>query len=174
MAGSPPNFHKMDSRSACIQGVLKIKVKVKGHVIRALSWILEMSCSVIDGLVFASAHMFAFCASSQQFIVSCAALYGTLFGSESEAAFSNYRLWESLGFFVSFAYSFYLCAAVKLYILTALLILAMLGYFAAEYLHWKTSVSTPDGRVTTDVTAASSAPETECEKLVVCPRVFSA
>ena len=49
MAGSPPNFHKMDSRSACIQCVLK--VKVKGHVIRALSWILGMSYSVIDGLV---------------------------------------------------------------------------------------------------------------------------
>jgi len=26
----------MDSRPACIQGVLKVKVKVKGHVIRAL------------------------------------------------------------------------------------------------------------------------------------------
>ena len=52
MAGSPPNFHKMDSRSACIQGVLKIEVKVKGHVIRALSWIIVMSYSVIDGLVF--------------------------------------------------------------------------------------------------------------------------
>jgi len=36
MAGSPPNFHKMDSRSACIQGVLKVKDKVKDHVIRAL------------------------------------------------------------------------------------------------------------------------------------------
>jgi len=45
MAGSPPNL------SAYIQGVLKVKVKVKGHVIRALSWILEMSYSVIDGLV---------------------------------------------------------------------------------------------------------------------------
>jgi len=53
MAGSPPNFYKMDSRSACIQGVLKVKVKVKvkGHVIRALSGILGMSYSVIDGLV---------------------------------------------------------------------------------------------------------------------------
>ena len=53
MAGSLPNFHihKMDSRSACIQDVLKVKVKVKGHVIRALSWILGMSYSVIDGLV---------------------------------------------------------------------------------------------------------------------------
>jgi len=51
MAGSPPNLHTMDSRSACIQGVLKVKVKVKGHVIRALFWILGMSYSVIDGLV---------------------------------------------------------------------------------------------------------------------------
>jgi len=51
MAGSPPNFHKMDSRSVCIQVVLKVKVKVKGHVIPALSWILGMSYSVIDGLV---------------------------------------------------------------------------------------------------------------------------
>ena len=41
----------MDSRSACIQGVFKVKVKVKGHVIRALFWILGMSYSVIDGLV---------------------------------------------------------------------------------------------------------------------------
>jgi len=49
MAGSPPDFHKMDSRSACIQGVLK--VKIKGHVIRTLSWILGMSYSIIDGLV---------------------------------------------------------------------------------------------------------------------------
>jgi len=41
----------MVNRQACIQGVLKVKVKVKGHVIRALSWILGMSYSVIDGLV---------------------------------------------------------------------------------------------------------------------------
>jgi len=45
MDGSPPNFHKMDSRSAYIQDVLKVKVKVKGHVIRALSWFLGMSYS---------------------------------------------------------------------------------------------------------------------------------
>ena len=61
MAGSLPNFHKMDSRSACIQGVLKVKVKVKGHVIRALSWILGMSYSVIDGLVSKSARALTHC-----------------------------------------------------------------------------------------------------------------
>jgi len=59
MAGSPPNFHKMDSRSACIQGVLKVKVNVKGHVIRALSCILGMSYSVIDGLVLLLISMLA-------------------------------------------------------------------------------------------------------------------
>jgi len=44
-----PSLHYV--RNICIQGVLKVKVKVKGHVIRALSWILGMSYSVIDGLV---------------------------------------------------------------------------------------------------------------------------
>jgi len=42
------------SQVACIQGVLKIKVKVtkvKGHVIRVLFWNLGMSYSVVDGLV---------------------------------------------------------------------------------------------------------------------------
>jgi len=53
MARSPPNLHTMHSRSACIQGVLMVKVDVKGHVIRALFWILGMGYiySVIDGLV---------------------------------------------------------------------------------------------------------------------------
>jgi len=73
--------------------------------------------------------------------VRSAALYGTLFGSESEAAFSNYRLWESLGFLVAFAYSFYLCAAVKLYILTSALVVGMLGYLVVEYLQWKSRLS---------------------------------
>jgi len=36
MAGLQPNLHTMVPRCACIQDVLKVKVKVKGHVIRAL------------------------------------------------------------------------------------------------------------------------------------------
>ena len=36
MARLRPNLHTMVSRPACIQGVLKVKVKVKGHVIRPL------------------------------------------------------------------------------------------------------------------------------------------
>ena len=99
----------------------------------------------------------------------CTALYGTLFVRESEAAFSNYRLWESLGFVVAFAYSFYLCAAVKIYILTAALVVGMLGYFAAEYLHRKTPTSAARGGVISNVMTASSKQETVCEKLVVSP-----
>ena len=38
MAGSPPNLHNMVPGRACIQGVLTVKVEVKGHVIRALLW----------------------------------------------------------------------------------------------------------------------------------------
>jgi len=36
----------------CALVKVKVKVKDKGHVIRALSWILGMSYSVIDGLVY--------------------------------------------------------------------------------------------------------------------------
>jgi len=36
VAGSLPNLHTMVPRTARIQGVLKVKVKVKGHVIRTL------------------------------------------------------------------------------------------------------------------------------------------
>jgi len=57
MAGSPPNFHKMDSRSACIQGVLKVKVKVKGHVIRALlCWHENRFFSQANGWIAANLH----------------------------------------------------------------------------------------------------------------------
>ena len=53
--------------------------------------------------------------------------------TNSEAAFSNYRLWESLGFVIAFAYSSYLCTRIKLGVLTAMLLLGMLGYIYIEY-----------------------------------------
>jgi len=42
MAGSQPNLHTMVHRRARIQGVLEVKVEVKGHMIRALLWCHEM------------------------------------------------------------------------------------------------------------------------------------
>ncbi|UYV67048.1 unc-93, partial [Cordylochernes scorpioides] len=60
------------------------------------------------------------------------ALYGTLFPGKDEAAFANYRLWESVGFIIAFSYSTSLCTDIKLMILAAVLTLGMLGYGAIE------------------------------------------
>jgi len=38
MAGTLPNLHMMVPSPACIHGMIKVKVEVKGHVIRALLW----------------------------------------------------------------------------------------------------------------------------------------
>jgi hypothetical protein len=61
---------------------------------------------------------------------------GILFPSREEAAYSNFRLWESLGFIISYAYSTFLCATVKIYILLAFLATGMVGYL---YVEWKES-----------------------------------
>lgn len=62
-------------------------------------------------------------------------IYGTLFRRNKEAAFSNYRLWESAGFVVAYAYSTHLCARMKLYVMLAVLIVGFLGYICVEVLH---------------------------------------
>ena len=51
-SGSPANLHTMVPTWACIQGVLKVKVEFKGHVIRALLWCHEM---------FAIQYLLTFC-----------------------------------------------------------------------------------------------------------------
>ena len=72
-------------------------------------------------------------------ILHLSAFYGTLFSEEPDAAFCNYRLWESVGFIIAFAYSSFLCTSVKLYILISMLIVGFLGYLVVEY---KTSLRT--------------------------------
>lgn len=62
--------------------------------------------------------------------------YGVLFKDNKEAAFSNYRLWESVGFAVAYAYSNYLCVTVKLYLLLVYLSLGMLGYLLIEFMEY--------------------------------------
>lgn len=59
-------------------------------------------------------------------------LYGLLFRRNKEAAFSNYRLWESAGFVIAYAYSTTLCARMKLYILFGNLTLGVIGYIIVE------------------------------------------
>lgn len=63
------------------------------------------------------------------------ALYGILFKENSEAAFSNYRLWEALGAMISFGYSSYLCASTKIIFMITILSLGMVNYIGVEYLN---------------------------------------
>ena len=65
------------------------------------------------------------------------AFYGYLFPTNQEPAFSNYRLWESLGFVIAFAYSDYLCVSAKLYILLAMLVVAISLYGVIEFMEHK-------------------------------------
>ncbi|KAM7395997.1 hypothetical protein PAMA_007329 [Pampus argenteus] len=65
------------------------------------------------------------------------ALYGILFPRDKEAAFANYRMWESLGFVIAFAYSTFLCLEYKLYILLAVLVLTVITYPVVEYYEYK-------------------------------------
>ncbi|XP_011299291.1 UNC93-like protein [Fopius arisanus] len=62
-------------------------------------------------------------------------LYGTLFRRNKEAAFSNYRLWESAGFVIAYAYSTHLCARMKLYVMLTVLLVGTMGYIIVEILH---------------------------------------
>jgi len=62
-------------------------------------------------------------------------IYGVLFRRNKEAAFSNYRLWESTGFVIAYAYSTQLCARMKLYIMLAVLVVGFTGYIVVEIVH---------------------------------------
>ena len=58
---------------------------------------------------------------------------GILFPSREEAAYSNFRLWESLGFIIAYAYSSFICAFIKVYILLAMLLIGMTCYLVVEW-----------------------------------------
>jgi len=60
------------------------------------------------------------------------AFYGVIFPADKEAAFSNYRLWESFGLGIVFFYSTAFCTDVKLYIMLGVLISGMAGYLSIE------------------------------------------
>uniref|UniRef100_A0A1B0CEF0 Uncharacterized protein n=2 Tax=Lutzomyia longipalpis TaxID=7200 RepID=A0A1B0CEF0_LUTLO len=64
-------------------------------------------------------------------------IYGALFRRNKEAAFSNYRLWESAGFVIAYAYSTTLCARMKLYVMISVMILGIFGWIVVEIKHWR-------------------------------------
>ncbi|KAK4316098.1 hypothetical protein Pmani_012742 [Petrolisthes manimaculis] len=76
------------------------------------------------------------------------AFYGVIFPGKSEAAFSNYRLWESLGFIIAYIFSTILCIYSKITILLIFLVLGILGYYTIEVMERKGLLKkTPDGKV---------------------------
>ncbi|CAF1312934.1 unnamed protein product [Rotaria sordida] len=66
------------------------------------------------------------------------ALYGVLFTDNNEAAFSNYRLWESVGFALFYILIPRIRTRITLIILLVFLSVGISGYALAEYL-WRTS-----------------------------------
>ncbi|XP_066987255.1 UNC93-like protein [Macrobrachium rosenbergii] len=60
------------------------------------------------------------------------ALYGVIFPGESEAAFSNYRLWESFGFIFAYIGSTTTCVSTKTSNLIVSLVFGIVGYYAVE------------------------------------------
>ena len=61
------------------------------------------------------------------------AFYGVLFPNDEEAAFSNYRLWESMGFLIAFILQTQVCIEAKLYVLVIVFSIGMFGYFIIEF-----------------------------------------
>lgn len=76
--------------------------------------------------------------------LSFLALSGILFPGKEEASYSNFRLWESTGSVITYAYSPYLCTDVKLYLLLGLLLIGASGYTAVEYQQYKNKHSEKD------------------------------
>ncbi|GBP70337.1 UNC93-like protein [Eumeta japonica] len=66
-------------------------------------------------------------------MVQINAYCGILFPSREEAAYANFRLWESFGFIIAYSYSPYLRTDVKLYIVLGLMITGVMCYLTVEY-----------------------------------------
>ncbi|CAH2096007.1 unnamed protein product [Euphydryas editha] len=66
-------------------------------------------------------------------LVQINAYYGILFPGREEAAFSNFRLWESVGYIIAYIISPYFRTSTKTYVLFVSMIVGVLFYFVVEY-----------------------------------------
>jgi len=99
-------------------------------IIIMLSWSLSRDSLPV---IFLLASCWGVCDGIWQTQIN--AMYGLLFVSDKEAAFSNYKLWESFGFFLGFlSQGLGVCILPKLYLALAFLILGMIGYLIVELL----------------------------------------
>uniref|UniRef100_A0A1L8D8Y9 Putative conserved plasma membrane protein n=1 Tax=Nyssomyia neivai TaxID=330878 RepID=A0A1L8D8Y9_9DIPT len=77
-------------------------------------------------------------------LVQVNALSGVLFPGKEEAAFSNFRLWESSGSVVTYILSPYLCSQTKLYMLLVLMFVGMAGFASIEVMERKQKKNPPN------------------------------
>ncbi|CAH0585566.1 unnamed protein product [Chrysodeixis includens] len=85
-----------------------------------------------DGyLLYVIAVLWGLCDSV--WIVQINAYYGILFPGREEAAFSNFRLWESVGYIIAYVVSPYLRTSSKAYLNLAMLAVGVSCYFLVEY-----------------------------------------
>ncbi|XP_068633420.1 UNC93-like protein [Battus philenor] len=80
-------------------------------------------------------------AADAVWLVQVNALSGILFPGDEEAAFSNFRLWESTGSVLSYASAPYLCVRTRLLILLGLLLVGFSGYTTIEIMEYKVKKS---------------------------------
>ncbi|CAH2250190.1 jg6905 [Pararge aegeria aegeria] len=66
-------------------------------------------------------------------LVQINAYYGILFPGREEAAFSNFRLWESVGYIIAYIISPYLRTSAKTYVLISGMVVGVTFYFIVEY-----------------------------------------
>ena len=114
----------------------RVPVFISGAVIHLVVYIVLLTWKP-DGdmisVVFLMAALWGYTDAVWQTQIN--AFYGVLFHENQEAAFSNYRLWESLGFVISFALSSVICVRFKIYILIAVLFTGMILYAVVEVIH---------------------------------------
>ena len=65
----------------------------------------------------------------------------------TDVAFANYRMLQSMGLTLGFLSGTFLCVAFKLYILMILLVVAIMSYVLAEYRVRQVDVDTFEGQV---------------------------
>ncbi|XP_026738964.1 UNC93-like protein [Trichoplusia ni] len=70
-------------------------------------------------------------------LVQVNALSGILFPGSEEAAYANFRLWESTGSVLAYATAPYLCVRTRLYILMGFLLIGFTGYSTIELMEYR-------------------------------------
>ncbi|KAI8436993.1 hypothetical protein MSG28_010395 [Choristoneura fumiferana] len=99
-----------------------------GLLVTLLAWRVHAGGGVV---MYAIAVLWGL--ADSVWMVQINAYYGILFPGREEAAFSNFRLWESVGYIIAYVISPYLRTSAKTYTLLIMMLLGVAGYFTVEF-----------------------------------------